>query len=460
MVIPRLTGLFEPPPEYKAPDSATENNLATISALADPSGTLERLQAEQVARRVAEVKLDGVDNLYRQHALKSLNDYQQFSANQYKQNTGLNRLNLTGEQTLAQDQKYKELLTGINALKDLSGDYKNTLTQAHRDVAAGIITPESYKAFEDELTAKMNSATGIGDLPMAHAVYNNFLAKMPYDWATMAKELKAGVDGLKPQKSVDKQGNERYNVEKADPTQVVDNMFDYNQKFRKFWLDQVDGDPIAARAKANEFAQKYAIDNRTWGGTIKTGGNTYVTNDAGGKNKRKPLKTVKNGVVYHEFGGKPVKDSYGDFSGEYTTIRENPDGTSEVFLKQVVNAKGEPIDVNNNVSFTILKKAGAVKDPNKSGGVWLPYNDKVEWSMQANDFDMSDVKANKGDYVAPGDDIDNSNTKPMTVGGMTINVDHSVPYTVSQIKKMFPAVGQYSDNDIREVFTNRGLKVK
>lgn len=403
--VPRLTGLYQPPPEYREPANATENNLATISAMADPSGTLERLQAEKVARSMADVKLDGIDNLYRNHAMGAINDYQQFSTNQYKQNKGLNRLNLTGQQTIEQDRKYKELITGINALKDMSADYKATLTQAGRDIGDKI-TPEDYKAFEDELTAKMNSAKSIGDLPMAHAVYNNFLAKMPYDWEKMNKDLAAGIGTPKVVKNVDKEGNERYDTEKFDPTPIAINLYQNNNRYRKFWRDQAGGDDVLGmKLNIDNAVDKYGIKNRKWGGTIKTGGNTYV-NAAGVKPKYNPRVIKKDGYTYYNFSAKPVPDSYGDVEGKYSDVRVAPDGTAEVFMKQIVNAEGKQVEINTDADVMSLFPDGKAKrDPNKSGGVWLPYNDQVEWALQVNEYNTDDIKARKGEYTEPGEKV-------------------------------------------------------
>lgn len=368
--IPELTGLFEPQP-YKPPVNALENNLSTVAALQDPSGTLERMQAELVAKATADIKLDDVDYKYKQLALDSLANYQKKRMDMLRSNKKFNRLDFGAEQLLDDEKNYKDMILGINQMKSLTEDYKKTLTQVHNDVAKGIITAEDYKQFEDQYNTMLNSAVekkSIGDLPIPHAVYNNYLAGKPYDWATMTKDLKAGIDGMKPQKVVDKEGNERYNVERLDPTPIVDSMFDYNQKYRNFWIGQAGGDPNAARKMAQEYGQKYAVDNRTWGGTAKVGGNT-VNNYGNSKTVQIDHVLDGNKVVW-DFPKKDIPYTKDKVPGYLTAVyNKNGKWYGEFSIDEMVDSPNKKtFDINNQ------------KVPNRFG------NDVYEVELDASDY--------------------------------------------------------------------------
>ena len=175
---PDFAAMFAPP-VYTPPKDATENNLSSIAALQDPTGTLQRMQAEKVIGAMADLKTDGIDNIYRQRALDAINGFQQFATGLYGKNTGLNRLTLDGQQQLEQTQKARETLTDLNALRGLSADYRKTIDEAAQDFKSGTITREDYNRFVTELDGLTSGAKSIGDLPMAHAVYNRFLMNKP-----------------------------------------------------------------------------------------------------------------------------------------------------------------------------------------------------------------------------------------------------------------------------------------
>lgn len=176
--IPQLTGLFEPT-QYVAPPNADANNLSTIKALSDPSGTLERMQSDQVLKAVANLKLDGIDAKHKQLALDAIEKFKQSNMDMYRGNKGFKRLTLDGKQQLESDGNYRNLLIDLNQLNEVKKDYLKTMEEANTDFKNKTITPEMYKAFQTKLEEQYDKATSISDIPLPHAVYNNFLMNAP-----------------------------------------------------------------------------------------------------------------------------------------------------------------------------------------------------------------------------------------------------------------------------------------
>jgi len=414
MQIPQLTGLFDYKP-YEAPANATENNLSTIAALADPAGTLERLQAEKVAAMAADLKLDGIDSLYRQHALDAINGWNQSNLQQLKQNDKLSRLTLSGPQKIESDRKYRELLTGLNAMRDMSSDYKKTIEQAHKDVNDEILTPEDYHRFEDEFNTKLNAAKSIEDLPYAHAVYNNFLYKNPQIRNLRRdKEFNDQMFGLYKQWNYTEGGqptrsekNVRDNIENSFPSGsqqwvALDNML----QARNFY-------PPSAQTEEQRKQFLTVASKSGWNPKELSQQHTSIYNNFGGKDKINPVVQQKNGETYYDFSWvSDINDIYGPYKGRYTTVKVGPDGKSYVYMTQVVNAKGEPVVFDENLTLE-QQKMGAKSDPNKAGGIWLPYNEKVEAALQGNNVITANIGGKKGWYTAPGEQVESPH-KPGT----------------------------------------------
>jgi len=225
MQIPTLGGLFDPVP-YKAPEDAIERNLRTLGALQDPRGTLETLQSDKVIKQMADLKTEGIGNLYSEKALQAIKGFQDYSMSLYKSRKGFNRLTLSAEQQLDEKNKYRDLLFDINALKELTKTYNETMQEVARDVRAGIMTPENYREFEKLLDEKIASAKTIRDQPDARAVYNNFLTEKP-EIMTLKKqtEFAATMFGLYKQWNYTEGGTKgrdpvavRQNIENSHPS--------------------------------------------------------------------------------------------------------------------------------------------------------------------------------------------------------------------------------------------------
>lgn len=171
-------GLFSPDP-YRPPQNADENNLNTIAALQDPKGTLERMRSDQILKGIAGLKLDGIDNKHQELALKAIQDYKDLSKSLYQERKGFNRLTLSAEQQLKEDQEYKKLLTDINSLKEAKEIYNKTLSQVHEMFAKRTITPAQYHEVSKILEQSYEKAKTIKDVPNTWNVLNNWLQTQP-----------------------------------------------------------------------------------------------------------------------------------------------------------------------------------------------------------------------------------------------------------------------------------------
>lgn len=272
--IPQLTGLFDPVP-FKEDPNADQNNLSTIGALQDPQGTLERKQAEQIAKASAGIKMEGIDQKYKGLAIDAIDEFQKKSKSMYAQNKGFNRLKLNAKQLLDEQHNYNELLTNINALKQLTADNRKTLEDVDNAVASGTITREDYDAFEKARLEAEEKTKSIGDIPSYRALLNNYLGSKPYDWTQMNKDWSAAIEKAPAYKDVQKVGEERYNVVTKDPIPVAENMFNYNPKLRKFWLEQFGGNEELAKKAFFDFASKDKRDDRSWGGNVSHSGDSF-----------------------------------------------------------------------------------------------------------------------------------------------------------------------------------------
>ena len=168
--------LYTPP----TPDpGGVDRFVKNLAALQDPSGTLARLQAEEVAKATADIKMEDIDAQYQRLALKSLQDYQQNRMNMYKGNKKFSRLKLSGEQILEDQLAYKRMLMDINTLKQTSQENAQTMQEVYKMYASQVLTPEEYSEFEKRRQEADAKATDIGSVPRYRNILNNYLQTKP-----------------------------------------------------------------------------------------------------------------------------------------------------------------------------------------------------------------------------------------------------------------------------------------
>lgn len=457
---PDFAAMFAPP-VYTPPKDATENNLSSIAALQDPTGTLQRMQAEKVIGAMADLKTDGIDNIYRQRALDAINGFQQFATGLYGKNTGLNRLTLDGQQQLEQTQKARETLTDLNALRGLSADYRKTIDEAAQDFKSGTITREDYNRFVTELDGLTSGAKSIGDLPMAHAVYNRFLMNKPEAY-NLKKETEfanqmfglykqwnyteGGTMGRNPQ-------NVRRNIDNTFPPGSQQwAILDSELSTRNFYPPSA-----VTEDQRREFLTKASISGYN-PKEVGQSNSFNINNQYGGKDKINPVTENKDGYTYHNFSWVDAKDIYGQYRGTYETVRVAPDGTAEVFLSQVVNNEGKPLDTSQDLPLT-LRDAGAKADPNKAGGVWLPYTKSVDAALQGNNIITAGIGGKKAGYTPPGEKV----SGPRAAAPKVDYVDSSGTLWDGQmlLDAFYRNVGHSpSKAEWAEFLNNKGLKPK
>ena len=178
MTIPQITGLFDPQP-YVEPKDATENNIATFAAMQDPAGALAKIQSDQILKSMTGLKLDGITDRNKQLALDAIKGYTDKSKALYNSQSGMNRLTLGANEQLQEDNHFKGLLTDMNSLKEAEQDYKKTMDEAATDFKNGTITAADYAEFSKDIEDRFKNAKKIGDVPLSHAVYNNYLTNKP-----------------------------------------------------------------------------------------------------------------------------------------------------------------------------------------------------------------------------------------------------------------------------------------
>ena len=352
MNIPELTGLFKPVP-YQAPEDADKNNLSTLSAIADPSGTLQKMQADQIAKAMADAKMEGVDGIYKDHALKAIQDFQDKSMKMYKSNKGFNRLNLTGQQMLDQSKNHSELILNMTALKALSEDNKKTLEEVSRDFHEGIINRDDYDKFTREFDDKTKNAKSIGDLPHARAMYNNQLMNKPYDMDAMMKTANAAMKDVPVNTHVEQRGDERYNIQSKDVAPVAEALWG-DPKVRKLWTDQAGGNVDNGKIMFRNFMQGFNKSGETYGGQRRESEAEKLDfwNKTQGSKQNKPEQTVE---YDHTMRG-----------WDFSTLDKKPR-----FSGVVTDADGNEIQVKD-AEMTDAVVNGSKYDSNLSGeGVYL-----------------------------------------------------------------------------------------
>jgi len=448
--IPTLTGLFEPQP-YVPPKDATANNITTIGALQDPSGTLERMQAEQVAKMSANIKMEGIDAKYKGLALDAINDFQNKSLGLYKGNKGFNRLRLDGKQLLQEQSNYNELLTNVNALKQLTADNQQTLETVDRAFIGQAMNKEDYDLFAKKVADAEAKTKTIGDVPNYRAIYNNFLHERPQrgvtdktiqgytaEIALRDKALANINQGMDQQKAWDPEVAKR-NVA-ALPADIIAHLGGTDavvQNAKDSWIKQ--------RASGTNIFMPSTIKNWTAPYTIPT------------QTKKVVFKQDKiKGFVATE----QIKDVNGNVVAEIgDVVKPTTLENGAVSINVIKNGKYQVFDVGDGTK-EFMPSPGSVAEP-KAGKIAYEGQIKEQIQNMAGRPDGSgNIDPSGYEKVGATGSAARSKTTPVKVGGVTISVDLSIPYTIEQIESMFPAVKGYSQSDIKKIFIGRGFKIQ
>lgn len=390
--IPELTGLFEPQP-YKPPVNALENNLSTVAALQDPSGTLRKMQADQIANATADIKMDEIDAQYKGIALGAINEYQNKRKEMYKGNKGFNRLSLSGEQLLEDQRSYKSLVNDINIMKNVTKENRDTMADVSKMFAAQTITREDYDAFEKERMAADAKAKTIGDIPNYRNILNNYLRTKPVKWdANTSKspyktpEQVADVI-LKPQ-----QGKTAGEYSQATTKQQVQYMYDsplWNSDIRpmmyQFGVFRMGMSPEQEYRAMLDYSK-----NRFNDAESRRGGNTTINNLPAWEKNWQPKYRIIDGeltfnakptdgiVMTDQFNGLQGKVSPGDLFIPKKTFTKN----GQRYVQGVTVAKGQfKVGKDATGNDYIESSTGATYTP-----VTVPMDDNMQTVIESNYF--------------------------------------------------------------------------
>ena len=407
-----LAGMFEPKPIDINPNGVN-NFINNMSALHDPSGTLQRMQADQILKHVADVKLDGVTGQYKQHALNAIKDYTDFSKSLYNDRTGVDRLTLSADQQLQEDNKFRDLLMNVNSLNEASKDYKQTMDRAHEDFKNNTISGVDYKNFTADLDAKNATAKSVDQVPLASAVYNKYLMNKPYSFDDVNKTVQAAVGHASIDENVVPEGNTFYNVKTRDVAPITETLWGNDPKLAKYWTDNNGGDSVKGKAAFQTYMNQFNVNSKKYGGSVPQGRESFSD-----------------------------KKAFWDYSHPTTHVdldeTDNPslgpNGKTTFLNSQPATWDGQ-IDYTNEKGEKV--RTAAVGDPSKGDGIYQIDNDGKKMTAIINVKYTKPVLRNAADEGDPPKWVPDTNSsgKPITE---TVNgqVREDVnPNMLSRLKK-------------------------
>lgn len=450
---------FSAPEPVMFDPQGLENNLQTIQALQDPAGTLKRMQAEKILKGMADLKLDGVNQQMQGHALKQIQDYLDFSKGLYRQQKGLNRLQLNADQQLAENQRYRELLGNINAMKEISADYSSAMGKIRDDFNKNLLDHASFVELSNDLDKRFKEADDIKKMPLPTAVVANYYKDKGLDnWMKMLDEgmttaVKNAQDRI--QSGVDKGTGRTYQQAQWDPLMQVSTISANNPRIMKGIMGAFGNNKAAFEAWAKD---RYGVDIFKLGGAPsesmweKRAWWDYTHPDA--NQPPEPVEPVQDEQGTHwymtsapyKWSGQidipdpehPGKTKSVAASGQSTETIQKPDGSfvHVVNVKYRNNPGGKPRETTTEVPA----------DPS--------YVAKITQDRKFNPVGLKDAFDKRGTKSHSEGDIS------IPSGGKNIKLHSTVTYSVDDIKKIFPEVKNYSDSDIKTVFSKRGVKVQ
>lgn len=379
-----------------------------ISLLGDKEGYIQKKQYDEIGKIMADIKEPELLPKIQPKALARIEKYKQDLMDLYKGQR--DRRKLSEANLLKADQMKRELKFDLSTLGQLKVDFDKETHKLAEYLGRQLLTTDEAAEIESEFYAKAaDPNVGFADVPFYSQMLAQKVAPREREQKVKAqaeqeKQFNDRLFGLYKQWNFTEGGTKgrndasvRQNIEASHPSGSTQwQMLDDELAQRNFY-------PEGVITEADKKSYLTRISKSGYNPSEASRGSMNITNTFGGKDKYK-LKPIKQGdFTYFNFSGKPVSDIYGEYSGKYTTIKRD-DKTNElqVFLSQVVNSKNEPIDLDSREGLYFMETTGAKRDPNKAGGVWLPYNEAVEGALQMNDIDTEVVSGKPGAYTPPG----------------------------------------------------------
>jgi len=167
-------------PQNPKKQDGISDNVNTISALFNPSGTLDAKQNAQIAEITAGLTLDGLQGDLLNAGFRDWDTFKKNYKGKLTSNKGFNRLRLSPQQKIEVDTDMKRLTSGLTWGKKVQQNYIDVMKQARVDLEQNHISQEDLdafdKAWQDEVK---NNKGGLGDLPFPQLLYNKMVKPKP-----------------------------------------------------------------------------------------------------------------------------------------------------------------------------------------------------------------------------------------------------------------------------------------
>lgn len=377
--------LYKPLPKMEAPAL-----MGNLYALTHRDEVLAQKQTDQILGMASQFKTEDLDYELASKAQREIEDFKSSIADMYAGNKGMARLTLTPEQRLNVSKMQKDLMQSIGWGKQATKYWGEAQKLMARAMEKGTISPADFAEWSNnwETTFK-DKKTTLSDVGNPYLDAVNYLktkpqiaeGALPKDKLAFFKALNYAQTGetvgeYDPNKTV-----------KAFETQLTPQ--DIGALKNRWGMSAMSDDEF------KQWALTGAKENFNPAELRGRSGGQFSINIGGGKNKYRPTEEVVDNVKYHNISGKAPTDTYGNYTGKYTAIRENTDGTADVFMTQIVDGSGKIMTESDSGFASFMKSAGGKKDPNKKGGFWMPYTKSVEGVLQQNDIITENIKVKK-----------------------------------------------------------------
>lgn len=394
MIQPQTAGLFskEVPGFQKAEWQPTPALAANIEAIINPTEVLARKQTEQVLQLASQFKTDALDYELATKGQREIEEFKTKVADMYKGNKGMARLQLTPSQKLELSKMQGDLMKGIDWGKQATtywGDAQKLMASA---MQKGTISPDEFSQWSTEWEGKFkDKKTRLADVGNPYLDAVNYLNSKPQvQEGTLPKDKLAFFKALNYSQTGETSGE--YDPNKtvsAFDTQLTST--DVSALKNRWGMSNMSDDEF------KQWALTGAKENFNPAELRGRGGMQFSFNPAGGQDRYTPTVEMVGDTRYHNISGKAPADTYGNYSGKYTAIRENPDGTCSVFITQAVDASGNVVPSGDKEYKSFMESRGGKqsKDPNMKGGFWMPYTKSVEAVLQQNNIVTDKINVKK-----------------------------------------------------------------
>lgn len=378
--------LYKPLPKMEAPAL-----MGNLYALTHRQEVLEHKQTDQILNMASQFKTQDLDYELASKAQSEIEDFKSSVADMYAGNKGMARLTLTPAQRLDVSKMEKDLMQSIGWGKQATkywGDAQKLMASA---MQKGTISPDEFSQWSTEWEGKFkDKKTRLADVGNPYLDAVNYLNSKPQvQEGTLPKDKLAFFKALNYSQTGETSGE--YDPNKtvsAFDTQLTST--DVSALKNRWGMSNMSDDEFKQWALTGAKENFNPAELRARGGGFQ-----FSFNPAGGKEIYKPTEEVVGNTKYHNISGKAPSDVYGNYTGKYTAIRENPDGTASVFITQVVDGKGNIMSDKDAGYTSFMKSAGGKTDPNMKGGFWMPYTKSVEGVLQQNNIVTDKIKVKK-----------------------------------------------------------------